>query len=206
MSDHSDDGSDISHNDTDTPRDVVMSDHSDDGSDISHDDTDVSDNGDVDISAKDADGKDDDPWEGWVDSTLEQFQQRTKKRVAELRSEHGMRLKDARKTTSEELLPQMNKELRKKFLAFLKLGHRLKQDSTYQKIMDTAKRTRFDDEMDWEESVTYAVKSRKLLLDRVLQRWISDWDYGIDDSDDEDESEDGDDETDDEDDEGDDEE
>ncbi len=164
------------------PQDVVTShqDSDDDGgSDISHQsDTDT----DVDVSAG---GQDDDPWEDWVDSTLEQFQQRMEKRVAELMTANGMGLAEAQKTTSEELLPEMNKELRKKFLAFLKLGHRLKMNSTYQKIMSTARRIRLDDDMDWEESVTYAVKSRKLLLDRVLQRWISDWGDNTNNSDDE---------------------
>ncbi len=164
------------------PQDVVTSDDDSDddgGSDISHhsvNDTDVG------VSGS---SQDDDPWEDWVDSTLEQFQQHMKKRVAELMTADGMDLAEAKKTTSDELLPEMNKELRKKFLAFLKLGRRLKMNSTYQKIIATARRIRLHDNMDWEESVTYAVKSRKLLLDRVLQRWISDW---VDDSDNSDES------------------
>ncbi len=165
------------------PQDIVTSDpDSDDdgGFGISHQsdtDTDVDDGASCSL--------DDDPWEDWVDSTLEQFRQRTNKRVAELMTANGMGLTEARKTTSEELLPEMNKELRKKFLAFLKLGHRLKMTSTYKKIMDTARRIRLDDGMDWEESVTYAVKSRKLLLDRVLQQWTLDWGDDTDNSDDE---------------------
>ncbi len=176
-----------------TAQDVVTSEHSDDGSDISdRDDDDASNNSDIDVDVCDegASCAEDDPWEGWVDSTFEQFHQRMKKRVGELTSTSGLDLAEAQKKTAEELLPQMNKELRKKFLEFLKLGYRLKRDSTYQKIMNTAKRIRLDDEMDWEESVTYAAKTRKLLLDRVLQRWISNWGDEADDSDDEDDDDD----------------
>jgi hypothetical protein len=117
-------------------------------------------------------GPDEDPWESWVEDIFETYQEPMKDRAEELEDNSDT----AHHDTFTEYLPRMNKALQKQVITFSILHHRLKNDTTYQKIMETAKRVREEDEMDFEESVTHAVKRRKLLLDRVLERWTPDLD------------------------------
>jgi len=136
-------------------------------------DTDTEDTG-----AEDADDEaseeeaDDDPWATWANTIIQQFEEPMKDRVRELENEYLP--VNAQDLVWEEYLAAMNKRLQKVLIGFLNLHHRLRKDPTYQKIVDTAKRAREEDEMDFEESVTHAVKRRKLLLDRVLEQWKPD--------------------------------
>ena len=108
-------------------------------------------------------------WFFWVSPIFEQFEDDINARVNELSQD--LSIEEAQETTVAEFLPAMNKELQKELIKFSRLSHRLKKDPLYQKLMETAKRGRQEDEMDWEESVAYAVEKRKFLLDKVLQNW-----------------------------------
>ena len=65
----------------------------------------------------------------------------------------------------------MNKKLQKKFIKFLKLLQEFKKDPTFKKIIGTANQARYNDDMDWEEALLFAVKKRKLLLERIMNDW-----------------------------------
>jgi hypothetical protein len=126
--------------------------------------------------------EEDDPWEIWIEGIFKMFQEPMRDRVTELEDTKGLTPKAAQSLTVIEFLPFINKGLQKKVIHFSNLSHRLKHDPTYQKIMQTAKRAREEDDMDFEESVTHAAKRRKLLLDRVILRWTPDLDE-VEDSD-----------------------
>ena len=115
----------------------------------------------------------DDPWANWVNTIFQQYQEPMVERVATLEAT-GVESGDAQHRAFEEYLQPMNKELQKKFVQFTNLSHLFKKDPTYKKIMDTARRGREQDEMDWHESVTYATDKRNLLLNRVLQAYTPD--------------------------------
>ena len=108
-------------------------------------------------------------WFFWVSPIFEQFEDDMNARVKELAED--VSIEEAQETTVAEFLPAMNKKLQKELIKFSRLSHQLKKDPLYQKLMATAKRGRQEDEMDWEESVAYAVQKRKFLLDQVLQNW-----------------------------------
>lgn len=71
----------------------------------------------------------------------------------------------------KEFLPDMNGRLQEKLINFIDLHRHLRADSTFRKIMKTAKRNREEDDMDHEEAMVDAVKRRRLLLDRVLEKF-----------------------------------
>ncbi len=149
-------------------------------SDIDVDDTDSvdssNDNEEEDTTESEEDEDDDevdedDPWVKWVEDVFQQYEEPMKERMAELMNDTEMSKGDAQDAVLEEFLPRMNHELQHKLVDFSHLRHHFKSDPTYTKIMETAKRGRMEEDMDWEESLTYAAEVRKLLLYRILQKW-----------------------------------
>ena len=115
--------------------------------------------------------EEEDPWEAWIDDAYDKFKDAMVKNAVKLKNEDETSKEDAYKLTMEEFLPRLNQELRKRFLKFLRHYHLLKRDATFKKIMRSAELSRIDDDMDWDESVTYAAEQRKGLLDRHIQNW-----------------------------------
>ncbi len=113
-------------------------------------------------------------WLTWVSPIFQHFQEDMDERATELAED--MSTGEAQEITWAEFLPAMNNKLQQKLIIFSNLSHQFKKDPLYQKIMETAKTGRREDDMDWEESVSYAVNKRKLLLDRVLQTWTPSFD------------------------------
>jgi hypothetical protein len=110
------------------------------------------------------------PWDNWVGAINAQFQERADTRMKELMAD--MSEEEGYKTARTELLPSMNKQLRKKLTKFALLAVQLKKDPIYIQIMRTARRARNSDRMDWEEAITHAVGKRQMLLNRVLNTWF----------------------------------
>ena len=125
--------------------------------------------GETETETEDEDEEDTSVWFFLVSPIFEQFEDDMNARVKELAED--VPIEEAQETTVAEFLPAMNKKLQKELIKFSRLSHRLKKDPLYQKLMATAKRGRQEDEMDWEESVAYAVQKLKFLLDKVLQNW-----------------------------------
>ena len=112
----------------------------------------------------------DSPWAEWVDDVWVQYQNCVKGTIDNLMVENEeLSREEATGAAVQACQPGINKALRRKFLNFTFLTHRIKKDPTHQKIMETAKRAREDDGMDWEESLTYAARKRRLLFQRLLE-------------------------------------
>jgi len=148
--------------------------------DTDEEDSDSEDDTEEEVEESEEGEEEDDPWADWADAVIHQYQEPMEDRVAELVDEKELPISNAQEIVYGEFLPAMNKCLQNMVVNFSNLNHRLKKDPTWKKIMETAKRAREDDDMDHEESVTHAVKRRKLLLDRVLEWRTPDWDEDSD--------------------------
>ncbi len=112
-----------------------------------------------------------DPWEAIVDEVFDLHRAQMKRRVHEIQNEENISKEKAHKLMRKELSHELNQTFRDRYTMFLKRVQSLKRDTTYQKINDTAKRLRMEDDMDWEESIEEAVNKRKVLLARELTKW-----------------------------------
>jgi len=108
--------------------------------------------------------------DSFVSDVFHAFQEDLEDRVTEL-EEDDMPTQKARETTLAEFLPVLNNALQKRVMKFCRVNHELKKDPTFMKIMATAKLARQEDDMDWEESIAYALGKRRFLLDKVLRSW-----------------------------------
>ena len=172
--------------DTDTESTVTVSDSDDN---IEEEASEVDDDIDkTETESEDTESDEDeigDVWLNIVSGILEEFQEDMDARVEELAED--MSKEEAQEMALAEFLPDINEKLQQKFISFSVKSHQLKKDPIYQKIMETARAGRQADGMDWEESVSYAVSKRKLLLARVLNAFLptfadereedSDWFY-----------------------------
>ena len=96
------------------------------------------------------------PWTVWVDDVWDEYEARVRRKTDTLMDDDEYLSKEAATETAiEAYLPDMNRTLRRTFLGFSVLTKRFKKDPMHQKIFETAKRAREEDEMDWEESLAY---------------------------------------------------
>ena len=156
----------VSESDTEVSDPDVDVDETDD-TESPNDDSEVED----DTESEEEEDDDDDPWEEWVEEVFQHSQEAMKEKMASLVDSTEMSPEEARDVVFEQFLPCMNKQLQNKLVDFSHLRHLFKSDPTFNKIMETAKRGRIEEDMDWEESLTHAAEQRKLLLDRILRRW-----------------------------------
>ena len=173
--------------------DLMDGDSSEVSDDVSSQGTDTSEVTDEDSHV---DTDEEDPWDAWINVAYTKFKVDMKKKAVKLKNEDDATKEDAYKLTMEEFRPRLNEEIRKSLLAFLQHHHLLSIDPTYKKIMQSAQAARDGDDMDWDESVNYAIEQRKFLLDKLLRQWIFDFD-GVDDEDDDEDADDEEDEDDD---------
>ena len=137
----------------------------------SEDTEDSEDDGLISDASSDEESDTDNVWyQSFVRSIFETFQDDIDDKVTELK-EDDMSTDEAKETALAEFLPAMNKDLQKRIKTFCRINHELKKDPIFMKIMDTAKTARQDDNMDWEESIAYALSKRSFLLDKVLGSW-----------------------------------
>ena len=106
----------------------------------------------------------------FVEHIFDKFQEDMDARVAELQAD-DMSNPEAQKITFEEFLPEMNTDLKKRIMKFFRVNHALKKDHIFQKILATAQTGRHQDDMDWEESMVYALTKRSFLLNKILRSW-----------------------------------
>jgi len=65
-----------------------------------------------------------------------------------------------------DLKSKYSSNLRKHYLSFLELMTVLRKHPIQKKIIKTAKRLREDEDYDYDESIQYAVKKRRFLIDK----------------------------------------
>lgn len=128
----------------------------------------------MDDDDEDAEEDETDPWEEFIQTVHEHYQEDMDEAVADLMQRDGISKGDAVHEVYENYLPRLNKRLRGLLVKFMCHARELKQDPTYKKIVQTAKRLRDEDDMDYEESVTQAAEARKVLITRTLKQWEPD--------------------------------
>jgi len=70
-----------------------------------------------------------------------------------------------------DLKSKYSSNLKKYYLSFLELMTVLRKDSIQKRIMETSKRLREDEDYDYDESIKYAVKKRRFLIDKKLEEY-----------------------------------
>ena len=81
----------------------------------------------------------------------------------------GLSKKRARICAYNEMLPELQKELRHQYIDHLKWVHMLREDPIHEAILETRKKFQEEEDMDFNEAVEAGVNQRKYLLNRVLQ-------------------------------------
>ena len=81
----------------------------------------------------------------------------------------GLSKKRARIRAYNEMLPELQKELRHQYIDHLKWVHMLREDPIHEAILETRKKFQEEEDMDFNEAVEAGVNQRKYLLNRVFQ-------------------------------------
>lgn len=115
----------------------------------------------------------DDPWMDMADEAIDKYHQDMVDAIAALLNEGRVSVNEARREVYEKYLSRVTRRMRHLLIQFICHSRKMRRDPTYRKIMDTAQRLRDEDFMDYEESVTYAVSKRKLLLERLLRKQLN---------------------------------
>lgn len=117
----------------------------------------------------DEENDDFDPWSDVVDETFDQHLDDMEDKYKELMEDTTE--KKALNNVVKVMSRQLTETLQEKVVKVLKSMHYWRKDSTCVKIMETARRMRIEDDMDWDESIEQAVERRKVLLSRELNRY-----------------------------------
>jgi hypothetical protein len=154
---------------------VSDGDDDDDAGDESSQDDEASEDADPEDESGDNDGDDDDatssdidPWQNMIAMTYECMQNRFNRRVASYVENEGLAVPNAERVAATELRTAYERTLHDVYEQRLLLNRALHADSTHQKVIATAKRLRDEDEYDAEESLRYAVRRRRFLLNKKL--------------------------------------
>ena len=79
--------------------------------------------------------------------------------------------KELEKKTFQKLKFRYSVGMREHYQKFLELMHVLRKDPIQKRVMETAKRLRDNEDYDYDESIKYAVKKRKYLIDKKLEEY-----------------------------------
>jgi hypothetical protein len=112
-----------------------------------------------------------DPWESIVLETYEIMQKRFDRRV-KAHVDDGESLKSAELSTASELRSDYERTLRDVYVRRLLLNRALQRDPVHEKLAETARRLRDEDQFDREESLKYAVRKRRHLLGKKLDDYL----------------------------------
>ena len=86
--------------------------------------------------------------------------------VTESLTSNGMDPAEAGREAFFELLPDLRKEIYKRYTDMLLLWHYAEDDDAHTKVIETKRKLIEDEEYDEEEAVRYAVKKRKYLIQK----------------------------------------
>ena len=112
------------------------------------------------------------PWDFLVNRAAENLQDTFNETVEETLAGHQNKdIQDAEEMTYEELKPNYLSQLISRYKYMVGVTAALKKDSVHQRMMKTAKRLREEEDYDDDESMQYAIKKRKFLIERKLDEY-----------------------------------
>ena len=112
------------------------------------------------------------PWGVVVNIAAENLQDTFNETVEETLAGHQNKdIQDAEEMTYEELKPNYLSQLIFRYKYMVGVPAALKKDPVHQRIMKTAKRLREEADYDDDESIQYAIKKRKFLIERKLDEY-----------------------------------
>ena len=112
------------------------------------------------------------PWDVLLNIAADNLQDTFNETVEETLTEHQSKdIQEADEIAYEELKPNYLSQLISRYKYMVEMTTALKKDPVHQRIMRTAKRLREDEDYDDDESMQYAIKKRKFLIDRKLDEY-----------------------------------
>ena len=109
------------------------------------------------------------PWDVPATIVAENLQDTFSETVEGTVTEHQNKdIQEAEKTAYEELKPDYLSELISHYKHLVGMTTALKKDPVHQRMTRTAKRLREEEDYDGHESMQYAIKKRKILIERKL--------------------------------------
>ena len=110
------------------------------------------------------------PWDRLMRSTYRDNQDQIDETVENTLQETPNTDVESEEMAYEELKPKYRSSLVSKYQDLVALGSALRKDPVH-KVMSTAHRLRDEEEYDEEEAMQYAVKKRRYLLERKLDKY-----------------------------------
>lgn len=112
-------------------------------------------------------------WEKAIDHVFGTMQEKFEETVTGLMKEDpNGSVNVYEKKVYKVMRPQYNRHLRNFYQRSIRMIDILRKDPVHKKIMDTAKRLREDEDYERDESLQYAVKKRRFLLDHKLDEYL----------------------------------
>ena len=112
------------------------------------------------------------PWDVLVNIAADNLQDTFNETVEETLAEHQNKdLQEAEEIAYEELKPNYLSQLKARYKYMVGMTAALKKDPVHQRIMRTAKRLREKEDYEDDESMQYAIKKRKFLVERKLDEY-----------------------------------
>ena len=111
-------------------------------------------------------------WDVLVNIAAENLQDTFNETVEETLAGHQNKdIQEAEEMAYEELKPNYLSQLISRYKYMVGVTAALKKDPVHQRIMKTAKRFREEEDYDDDESMQYAIKKRKFLIERKLDKY-----------------------------------
>ena len=112
------------------------------------------------------------PWDVLVNKAADNLQDTFNETVEEtLAEDQNKDIQEAEEMAYEELKPNYLSQLISRYEYMVGMTVALKKDPVHQRIMRTAKRLREEEDYDGDESVQYAIKKRKFVIERKLDEY-----------------------------------
>ena len=111
------------------------------------------------------------PWDVPVNKAIENLQDTFNETVEETMAEHQNKgIQEAEEMAYDELKPNYLSQLISRYKYRVRMTAALKKDPVHQRIMRTAERL-WEEDNDDDESMQYAIKKRKFLIERKLDEY-----------------------------------
>ena len=112
------------------------------------------------------------PWDVLVNIAADNLRDTFNETVEETLAEHQNKdIQEAEEIAYEELKPNYLSQLISRYNYMVGMTATLKKDPVHQRILRTAKRLREEGEYDYDESMQYAIKKQKFLIERKLDEY-----------------------------------
>ena len=112
------------------------------------------------------------PWDVLMNIAADNLQDTFNETVVETLAEHQNKdIQEAEEIAYEELKPNYLSQLISRYKYMVGITAALKKDPVHQRIMRTAKRLREEEDYEDDESMQYAIKKRKFLIEREMDEY-----------------------------------